>query len=361
LEDIKAIDIFKVRYKKMSKELNPFNRLKILTYYKEIKEILNGKMPKPRLVELFLSFTCNHKCVGCHSEDLRNDFAKYLDYEKGLKLIDELKEGGAESIEFGGGGEPLIYPKFKEFSNYVAKKGLKQGLVTNATLFNDNLMKLCLNNFTYIRIAMDGGTKETYNSIHNVDHFDKLIENIKGLVTIKKELKSSCLIGLKYLVSKKNKDDIPKAIKMAAEVGVDYIQFKAMRRDDEELNQEEMDEISKVIKKAKEEYKDHSLNVMGDVQRIKPKFQCFLSQIIPVINTNGDVFLCPFYMHRKESLKIGNVFEKSFKEVWYSEKHWEVIRNIKNEECGVFDCPVQEAMAVVDDAMIKNKMHVEFI
>jgi radical SAM protein with 4Fe4S-binding SPASM domain len=339
----------------------PFNRFKILTYYNEINEILKGEIPYPRMVELFLSFACDHKCLGCHSANLRADFDPFIDYEKCINLINDLVDVGVKALEFGGGGEPLMYPKFKEVVEHCAKLGLEMGLVTNGTHFDESLMRLCIKHFTYIRVALDGGTRETYKSIHNVDLFERLLENIKRLVEIKKETGSKCMIGLKYLASKSNFSDIPKAAEIARELGVDYLQFKALRNSEYELNEEEMKKVNKIIADVKEENKKEDLFILGNVSKATSGIKCFLSPLIPVISTNGDVFLCPFYQIRKDRFTIGNVFEKPFKEIWGSKRHKEAIKNIDIGECTVYDCPLQEAMKIVREAIIKNKLHVKFI
>ena len=59
--------------------------------------------------------------------------------------------------------------------------------------------------------------------------------------------------------------------------------------------------------------------------------------------------------------KIGNVFEKSFKEIWFSERHMKAFLNTDPEKCKHFDCPLQPPVPMVLEAIVKGKMHLEFI
>lgn len=60
-----------------------------------------------------------------------------------------------------------------------------------------------------------------------------------------------------------------------------------------------------------------SYNITSD--QLKRKYEkCYIMQIIPVIGADGNVYTCHNKAYDDEGL-IGNISDKSFKEMWFSE------------------------------------------
>jgi MoaA/NifB/PqqE/SkfB family radical SAM enzyme len=339
-------------------KISPIERMKILSYYKEIKEIFKGNMPAPRTVEFFISDKCNHNCIGCHSKMLHDKNIDFMDINTAKKVIDELTLMDVEGIEISGGGEPLLYPHIIEFMEHINSRMIKAGMITNGTLISKKLLDPILKNLLFIRIALDAGTSEMYKKIHGVDQFELLKNNINCLIQRRKELNLPTTIGLKYLISKFNYSGIIEGAKVAKSLGVDYVQFKALRRDDNAI--ENPDEVNALIEKAKKLANDN-FQVLGSIEKSTLKTPCILTPMHPLIDASGNVYLCAFWQYRQDSFNIGNVHEKSFKEIWYSDHHREVIKSINVNECNHFDCPLHAANHIAHDAIKNGKMHLEFI
>lgn len=339
----------------------PLAKLKILSCYHEIKKILNDEIPVPRCIKIFPSEVCNHKCKGCHSIILHNKKFPFLDLKLYKRLVDEWAELGVQGINFGGGGEPLMHPNIQEMIEYAGKKGIAIGMLTNGTLLKNGVIDPILKYNVFIRIGIDAATHRIYKKQHGVDQFNLLINNIKKIVERRKELKSKTTIGLKFLVTKINYKDISQVCKLASELGVDYIHFKAVRQTPYEITEDMNSEINEVIKKCKEKYKRDDFNIFGDVEKTRAKVRCFLNMLKVVLNTDGNLYICPAFQHRIESHKIGNINEKKFSEVWFSKEHLEKVKNIKISECQFYDCPMHQAYDVVKEAVIDNRFHLQFM
>ena len=220
----------------------PIGAMKILSCYREIQQILDGKMPVPRTMEFFLSNVCNHACAGCHSRYMHKDDLRFLDFDMMKKVVTDVAELGVEGVEISGVAEPLMYPQIVPAIAFMRGKGLKVGIFSNGTLLNEEISEFLVQNLLFLRIAFDAGGAETYKKIHGRDDFDKLQENLRTLVRIRSGLrvdkgrrladrKSQGLvaIGAKYLVSVKNWHELVQAAELAKSAGLDYLQFKALR------------------------------------------------------------------------------------------------------------------------------------
>lgn len=355
----------------------PIGAMKILSCYHEVQQILSGKMPVPRTMEFFLSNVCNHACAGCHSRYMHKNEDQFLDFDTMKEVVNDFAELGVEGVEISGGGEPLMYPQIIQAIAYMRGKGLKIGIFSNGTLLTEELAEFLVQNLLFLRIAFDAGTAETYKKIHGRDDFDKLIKNLKAVVRFKTKSSfreegsgkprrltdskfGTATIGAKYLVSTKNWHELAQAAELARDIGLDYLQYKALRASKFTIEGETLEKAREQAALA-DELSDGRFQVFGSLEKTKPIGRCFLNPLHPVIDAKGDMYLCAFFHHRKDTHRIGNIYEKSFPEIWYSERHLEAFRSTKPKECAVFDCPFHEAAVLARAWIVENQKHLEFI
>ena len=388
----------------------PIGAMKILSCYHEVQQILAGKMPVPRTMEFFLSNVCNHACAGCHSRYMHKNEDRFLDFDILKDVVNDFADLGVEGVEISGGGEPLMYPQIIPAVAFMRGKGLKVGIFSNGTLLTDELSEFLVQNLLFLRIAFDAGTASTYKKIHGRDDFDKLIRNLETVVRYKtiaangkggaekaagkggakkaagkataakaagktagepegqatpgrrlaRQKFGTATVGAKYLVSTKNWNELAQAAEKAREIGLDYLQYKALRASKFTLDEEMRKKAEEVAARA-EGLSDKNFQVFGSLKKTKPIGRCFLNPIHPVVDAKGDMYLCAFFHHRKNTHKIGNIYEKSFPEIWYSERHFEAFRSTKPKECAVFDCPFHEAAVLARAWIVQNEKHLEFI
>jgi cyclic pyranopterin phosphate synthase len=343
----------------------PIGAMKILSCYREVQTVLAGKMPVPRTMEFFLSNTCNHACVGCHSRYLHKADERFLDFDKLKEVVADIARLGVEGVEISGGGEPLMYPDIIPAIAYMRSKGLKVGMFTNGTLLNPDLSEFLVENLLFLRVAVDAGNRETYRKIHGRDDFEKLKDNLRHLVELgaaKDHGKKfgTATVGAKYLVSTRNWRELSDAAEMARDIGLDYLQFKVLRNSKFTPEGEELEQAALEAAKA-EALVDDDFQVFGSLEKTKVIGRCILNPIHPVIDATGNMYLCAFFHHRKESHCIGNIYEKSFPRLWYSERHFEAFRSTKPKECAIYDCPFHEAAVLARAWIVENRKHLEFI
>lgn len=127
---------------------------------------------------------CKH-CFGSYSKENKNE----LSLDEWKKVIDNLIECKVFYVVISG-GEPTQSPIFREFINYLVKRGMYFILTTNG-VFSDQVRKFILSKRDYIigiKISLDGPDKESYGFIrldsqrkYNPHLFNLVMENIKFL------------------------------------------------------------------------------------------------------------------------------------------------------------------------------------
>ena len=119
------------------------------------------------------------------------------------------------------GGEPTAHPEHTDIFKHAKWLGLKTGLVTNGLVMRDFEV---LANMDWVRISLDAGTSESYEKIRESKGFDKVLSNIRTLVGVG----TPCVIGIGFVVTRENYEEIDRACEIAEELGVKYIRISAM-------------------------------------------------------------------------------------------------------------------------------------
>lgn len=342
-------------------ELSPFVPFKILSCYDKIDQILHGKMPIPQTLELFISNRCNHSCIGCHSQILHDSNKKFLDFKIIKRLFSEVANLGVRGIEISGGGEPLLHPKILHIIKCAKQNKMKVGIFTNGVLLNDKLINEFLKDLLFLRIAFNATDRELYKKIHGKDDLDKVIKNIKLLVAQRKISKFPITIGLKMLVSKFNYSEVISVAKTAKLLEVDYVQFKPLRKSQYAIPDTMAVFVKESIDEARKLFSEKSFKILGSIEKTEIKERCFLNPLHPVVDTNGDVYLCAFFQHRMDTHRIGNLNKHTFKKIWYGKRHLKAFKDNDYKKCRHFDCPLQMPVDFIKETIIKDRIHVEFV
>ena len=292
---------------------------KSLLFYNEALELYCGEICRsPRMAIIYVVYGCNFSCKGCLCSSF-NMKKEYMDLEKFKNVTLQLKKQGVKSIELCGGGEPMLHPNIKKMISWVTDNlHMSLGIMSNGSMIDDELSYLIATRVNYLRVSV-------YDHSYNF-----VIKKIKRLIEIRDEVEGDVVIGVKFLIDKTNEQLVLERIKeITNNVEIDLVSVKAKRGEKE------------IMDYADIENKINSLNnkkVNVNLKKTYLKGKCWMSPIHTLIDPFGDVYICCYYMNRKEEHCIGNVFKKSFAEIWGSEEHIEKISNIDARECNVFDC-----------------------
>ena len=346
----------------MSNIFNPHN--KILCHLDKVDELLNNKNPSPVTIEIDPSNACNHSCPFCISGHLHlNKFKGTELFNRTMlkkdffkNLVDDLMSMNIEAINWTGGGEPTMNPALGEMIRLINKNSkIQMGMFSNGTMFERfNLFETIVNCLSWIRISMDAGNADSYDKLrvtNKTTNFDLVVKNILALIETKKRLKSNITIGVGFVVTKENYNEIIDFSNLFKDTEVDYCQFKP------EIIQIERDES---IDKSKEQISsdfwlkevltklNEAKNILGDkyecnaykiddlivdVKNYGRNYkQCLGSQLQPCVGADGNVYVCTNHRgHKKYS--YGSIYEKSFKEIWNDiQKRNSIMNQINNVE-----------------------------
>ena len=158
----------------------------------------------PRLIGMELTNHCNLECVMCPQPRQTRDLG-LMKEEFFKKVINEVR-GKSEFVYLYGMGESLLHPKFFEMADYTVGAGLSTALSTNLSFLDeDRSYKLLKSGIDFITLALDGSTKETYESIRVGGEFEKNLKQAKRFLRMKNQLGVKCSVDVQFIEMDQNK------------------------------------------------------------------------------------------------------------------------------------------------------------
>jgi MoaA/NifB/PqqE/SkfB family radical SAM enzyme len=194
---------------------------------------LGDKMiePKPlkkrlwRLFQVESAIACNLKCVMCPwrgmAEEAENrGIMTPAVWEAIRPYLDRV-----QSIDFTGGGEPLLQPKLVEWIADAKNAGCETGFLSNGLLLTEEKLKKILDaGINWICISMDGADAEMYNKIRVGSNFDRVCENVANIARLRTGKIPKTMIN--FVLMDMNMHQMEAIVQLAARLGVDQVNFK---------------------------------------------------------------------------------------------------------------------------------------
>jgi len=313
---------------------------KLLWHRERVMKWLNGERIAPITIDCALTRRCTYRCVYCYGQLQSND-EKKMTKDVIFRFLDDAAEIGVKAISFVSDGESTCSPHLCDAVVKGRGNGLDMALGTNGYLLKDDELERMLPCLTYIRYNISAASPERYSEIMGCrrECFDKVYRTIEETVRIKKKEKLAVTIGLQMVLLPEFKDQIIPLAKLGKELGVDYTVIKHCSDDETGalgVDYFKYHELEGVLKEA-ETYSDGKYLVAVKWSKILSEgkrcySRCYGSPFIMQFSGSGLVAPCGMLFNEKYSkYHIGNITEKSFKEIWQSERYWKVIDMLASE------------------------------
>lgn len=257
---------------------------------------------------------CNLRCPECPS-GLRS-FTRptgKLDIDLFVRIMKEVSDY-LIYLTFYFQGEPYLNPQFLEMVKIANKHKVYTTTSTNAHFLDEeNARTTVESGLNRLIISIDGASQETYESYRKEGDLSKVLEGTKNVLKWRKKLKSkSPQIVWQFLVVKPNEQEIPKIKQLAKEYGIDKVAFKTAQIYDYENGNDLIPTINKYSR-----YRPNGNGTYSIKNQLENK--CWKMWQSCVITWDGQVIPCCF--DKDASHSMGNVAEKNFDEIWFSNSY----------------------------------------
>jgi len=187
------------------------------------------RAPQPKrtwqMLQVEPAMTCNLACIMCpwREEAGRSDGSGLMDQRVWAAVKPWLHE--VEMVDFTGGGEPLLQPNLSQWVGDAADAGCRAGFLTNGTLLTTDLARQLVDaGLDWVGFSLDGATADVYEAIRPGADFKRVCAGIAHISRLKQELRPRVILN--FVMMTVNVHQLADLVRLAADVGVDRINFK---------------------------------------------------------------------------------------------------------------------------------------
>lgn len=178
-----------------------------------------------RLFQVETALSCNLRCIMCPWKEVscnlpQNGIMPVKVWEAIKPHLDQVR-----SIDFSGGGEPLLQPGLVQWIKEAKTQGCEAGFLTNGTLLTpDKAREVLAAGVDWVCISMDGADAPVYEKIRVGADFELVRSHISELLKLRSGKKPKVMIN--FVLMRINYHQVEDMIRMAADLGVDQLNFK---------------------------------------------------------------------------------------------------------------------------------------
>ncbi|MEE9384520.1 MAG: radical SAM protein [Nannocystaceae bacterium] len=314
---------------------------KIAWYPDRVRAWQRGERIAPITIDMALTRACNYACEFCYAMLQEND-RKVISGEVMSSFLEDCAQIGVKGISLVSDGESTISPVFADVVKYGSELGLSMAVGTNGLALTRSRLEELLPHLTYIRINISAGERARYAEIMGVreEWFDRVCRNIADMVEIKRRRGLDVTIGLQMVVMPSYGDQILPLARLGKRLRPDYLVLKhCSDSEDGELGVD-YEDYNKLYDdfRAAEALSDPGYKVVVKWSKIEAKGQrsyqrCYGPPFMIQLSGSGLVAPCGMlFNQRYAKFHIGNICEQSFKDIWSSDRYWEVMNYLSSPE-----------------------------
>lgn len=297
------------------------------------------KAPLPVEIDVEPINTCNFKCPHCQVTYWDKEPARF-NRDTFLQVLNQIPN--LIKIKLQGMGEPLLNKQLIPMLQAGEERGIQMHFYTNGSIGSlekhQELVKLQRTHITY---SIDGATAETFEKVRPGSKFNKIVENILNLTKLRPK-HSKLLVSAWTVVTQKNIQELPQIVSLSKKLGLDRIVIQPhltnwgketmTDRTDSIQVETESDLFATKIAQAQDiavsEGLDLDINTSNRFSQDRP---CYWPWKSSYIAANGDVVPC-CVIADADVVKMGNVFEQEFKEIWNGKAYQELRSKIASHD-----------------------------
>jgi MoaA/NifB/PqqE/SkfB family radical SAM enzyme len=190
--------------------------------------LVQKEMPQTRrwrLLQIEPAIACNLRCVMCPWREITKNpenrgLMKQEIWASIRPYLSEIK-----SIDFTGGGEPLLQSNLPQWIAEAHTAGCKTGFLSNGLLLKkEKLQQILAAGIDWICISMDGADAKMYEAIRIGSDFEQVCENVANIARLRSGNRPRTMIN--FVLMDMNFHQVEDIVRLTARLDVDQLNFK---------------------------------------------------------------------------------------------------------------------------------------
>jgi len=300
-----------------------------------------GERIAPIFMDIAWTRKCQAACHFCYAQAQASEGGE-ITRENAMDFLEDAAEIGVLAANYISDGESTMVPWYAEAVEKATDLGIAIGAGTNGISLSQNTLERILPRLMSLRVNFSAGEKKRYAEIMGLKQavYDVVIGNIRNAVKLVRDNKWPCIVNMNLVCDPKDADQLLPFARLATELGVHYaiikhcavdtdgvleVDYKGYGKIDETLRECEAlsDETTKIVVKW------NKLKHQG----IRQYSRCFGPPFALQMSGNGLIAPCgPLFNEKYRAFHVGNITTQRFKDMFHSERYWEVMRYLASDE-----------------------------
>lgn len=300
-----------------------------------------GERIAPIFMDIAWTRRCQAACHFCYAQAQASE-GGVITREHAMQFLEDAAEIGVLALNYISDGESTMVPWYADAVEKATDLGIQIGAGTNGIALPLEVLERILPRLLSLRVNFSAGEKKRYAEIMGLKQavYDIVIGNIRTAVRLVRDNKWPCVMNMNLVCDPKDADQLLPFARLAKDLGVHYaiikhcavdpdgvldVDYKGYAEIDETLRQCEAlsDDTTKIVVKW------NKLKHQGERQYSR----CLGPPFALQMSGNGLIAPCgPLFNEKYKAFHVGNITTQMFKEMFYSERYWEVMRYIASDE-----------------------------
>lgn len=306
----------------------------------------------PFQVAIDLTRRCNLTCLHCRYHSCLSEYpspvqAPVSDIDPALltRVLGELKDLGARDLNFAGEGEPLLYPHVRDAVTLAKRAGLHVNLITNGTLLTEDLVEFLVDvRLDLLTVSLWASSEAEYAALYpgtRPEIFGQVLAALQRVTDVKARRKSRRpYLRLHRPISRGNFRSIGTALERACETSCDQFtvtpvhslkgdvsSYKLPAEEEAEVRQTLLGMSARMRRLGLRHNIDAALELYRVGDAVWKTVPCYVGWVHSRVRVDGTVFTCG-----RCDLPMGNLTERSFREIWNGERYLAFRRSVSTRE-----------------------------
>jgi len=167
---------------------------------------------------------CNLDCPMCVRHGWQEPVG-HMPVDRFERLIGgvPVTDAGALTLAFGGFGEPLVHPEWRDLFDLARARRLRVELVTNGLLVDAaTAMEIALAGVSQVTVSVDGGDAATYMRMRGAS-LDGALAAVRHLLDARCHTRRPMAFGVAAVLSRSSAGGLPALLEWASDLKIDFV------------------------------------------------------------------------------------------------------------------------------------------